>query len=93
MRHAILAALTALRPDQLRDLSLHQLLRDRPDGLADHVSMLIAQHLPDDLADRHPVLTGHRRPPFIDSVERADDSERRGGRTTFNPSDALPHQH
>ena len=68
MRRAILRpALTTLRADQLADLGLHQLLRDRPDGLADHITMLIAQHLPDDLLDRHPVLTGHRRPPFVEA--------------------------
>ncbi len=67
MRRAVLAALAALRTDQLRHLRLHQLLRDRPDGLADHVTVLLAQHLPDDLLDRHPVPTGHCRPPFVEA--------------------------
>jgi hypothetical protein len=67
MRRAVLGALTALGADQLRDLGLHQLLRDRPHRLADHVSVLVAQHLSDDLPDRHPVLTGHRRPPFVEA--------------------------
>jgi hypothetical protein len=66
MRRAVLGALTVLGTDELRDLGLHQLLRHRPDRLADHVTVLLAQHLPDDLLDRHPVLTGHRRPPFVE---------------------------
>jgi hypothetical protein len=67
VRRAVLGALTALGADQLGDLGLHQLLSHRPNRLADHVCMLIAQHLPDDLQDRHPVLTGHRRPPFVEA--------------------------
>ncbi len=66
MRRAVLAALTTLRADQLGDLDLHHLLRDRPHRLADHVAVFLAQHLPDDLLDRHPVVTGHRRPPFVE---------------------------
>jgi hypothetical protein len=64
MRGAVFGALPVLDADQLRNLRLHQLLGHRPDRLADHIGMLIAQHLANDLGDRHPVLTGHRRPPF-----------------------------
>jgi hypothetical protein len=68
MRRPILGpALTELSADQLSDLGLHQLARDRLNRLTDHVRVLIAQHLPDDLLDRHPVLTGHRRPPFVEA--------------------------
>jgi hypothetical protein len=67
MRRAVLGPLAALGTDQLGDLDLHQLPSHRPDRLADHVAMLIAQHLLDDLLDRHPVLTGHRRPPFVEA--------------------------
>jgi len=80
MRRPILRALPALRADQLRHLGLHQLLRHHAHRVTDHVTVLLTQHAPDDLLDRHPLGTGHRRPPFIDSVERADDHERRGGR-------------
>jgi hypothetical protein len=80
MRRAILGPLAKSGADELGDLDLHQLLRDQTHGLADHVTVLLTQHLPDDLLDRHPLGTGHRRPPFIDSVERADDHERHGGR-------------
>jgi hypothetical protein len=66
VRGAILGALPVLGADQLRHLSLHDLLRDHPHRLTDHVSVFIAQHLPDDLLDRHPVPTGHRRPPFVE---------------------------
>jgi len=79
-------ALTAFGPDQLGHLELHHLRRDRVDRLADHVGVLIEQHPPDDLLDRHPVGTGHAAPPFIDSVERADDHRRRAGRNHV-PSD------
>jgi len=67
MRGAILRpTLAALSTDQLADLDLHQLLHHRLDRLADHIGMLVTQHLPDDLLDRHPVLTGHRWPPFVE---------------------------
>jgi hypothetical protein len=62
-------------------------LRHRPHRLADHVTVLLAQHLPDDLLDRHPLGTVHPlSPPFIDSVERADDlSATVAGTTSTTP--------
>jgi hypothetical protein len=65
MRRTVIGALPQLRADQLADLGLHQLLGDSPHRLADHVGVFIAQHLTNDLGNRHPVLTGHRRPPFV----------------------------
>jgi hypothetical protein len=66
MRRAVLGALAMRGADELRDLGLHDLLRDHAHRFADHVAVLLAQHLPDDLLDRHPVPTGHRRPPFVE---------------------------
>ena len=57
-----------------------------PRRLVDHLGVLIEQHLLDVLLDRHPVGTGHAAPPFVDSVERADDHRRRVGRNHV-PSD------
>jgi len=65
VRGTVLGPLAALGADQLRDLSLHQLLSDRTHRLTDHIDVLFAQHLPNDLLGRHPLLTGHRRPPSI----------------------------
>ena len=88
MRSAILGA----RPDQLGHLGLHQLLRNPPDGLADHVCVLIAQHLPDDLEDRHPVLTGIAGLLSSTPWNEPTTYERRGDRTTFDPSEPLFHR-
>ncbi len=68
MRRAVLSPLAKLRPNQLRHLNIHELLSDGPHRLADHIAMLLAQHLPNDLQHRHPVLTGHRRPPFVEAL-------------------------
>jgi hypothetical protein len=92
MRHPILrTALTELRAHQLADLALHQLGAHHLERRAQHVAVLAHHHLPDDLLDRHPVGTGHAAPPFIDSVERADDHRRRVGRNHV-PSERLLHQ-
>src|SRR4051794_15843029 len=91
MRRSIIGpALAQLGADQLCHLGLHELARDRLNRLTDHIRMLIAQHPPDDLLDRHPLLTGHRRPPFVDSVERDDDHERRGGRNRLQRGSVRP---
>ncbi len=47
MRRAILGPLAMRGADQLRDLSLHHLLRHRAHRLADHVGVFIAQDLSD----------------------------------------------
>jgi hypothetical protein len=58
-------ALAELGADQLRDLRLHQLLRDPAHRLAQHVGVILQQHLPDDLLDRHPVHSGHLSASFV----------------------------
>jgi hypothetical protein len=92
MRRPIIGpALTALGPDQLRHLELHQLRGDGLHRLADHIGVLVEQHLPDDLLDRHPVGTGHRWRLLSSHLEKSDDSQRQGGRNHV-PSDPVLHQ-
>jgi len=91
-RPVIRPALAELRPDQLRDLRLHQLVDDPAYRLAHDISGILKQNLRDDLLDRHPFLTGHqwcllsRR-----TVKKSDDDERRGGRNhLYGPESRRP---
>jgi hypothetical protein len=57
---AVLGALAALCPDQLRDLGLHEPLDDPAQRLAQEVGAVVLEQVADDLLGRHPLWLGHR---------------------------------
>src|SRR5439155_15241595 len=93
VRQPLLAALTALGADQLRNLHLHQLLHHPGQRLAQEVEPALLEQVADDLLSRHPLRLGHRGDsPLVNSLAGTDESERRGGRTLQPaPSDAQLH--
>jgi hypothetical protein len=61
MRQPLRRPLTTLGADQLRHLSLHQLLHDPGQRLAQEIEALALEQVADDLLGRHPLRLGHRR--------------------------------
>jgi hypothetical protein len=78
-----------LGADPSSDLGLHHLAAHQHDRVAQQVAVLAAHHLQGDIGSGHHPVLGHRGAPSRTTRGRADELERRGGRT-LQPNPTTP---